>query len=243
MTETQDATGKEGEVIKPGEISLQERAAKINRKHYRAARTTQIAVVRWIALGHELVAAKKQVRAELGHGKWMDWLEANTDVSLRTAEKAVEFAKHETQLNESLQEENRNVANLSIRQASRIVSEIKKAESGNGSGGDDNDGGGDGDPGGDGDGANGDGANGNGDHDEDDPEEDGPDDKQFDALQEAYEEASAAARDRFHQYLGKIHGLEVRLVETPQQEQPDDGAVTAAVKTSEAEPHAAEAAS
>ena len=163
----------------------------------------------------------------------------------------MEFAKHETQLNESLKAENRNVANLSIRQASRIVSEIKKAKSGNGSGGDGNNGGGDQDPGGDGDGtngngvngdgANGDGANGDGANGNDDPDEDDPDEKQLKVLQEAYVEASLEVRDRFHKHLEKIYGLEVRLVETPQQEQPDDGAVTAAVKTSDADPHAADA--
>ena len=135
---------------------------------------------------------------------------------------------------------------MSIRQASRIVSEIKKANSGNGSGGDGANGdGANGDgangDGANGDGANGDGANGDGDSDEDDHDEDGPDDKQFDTLREAYEEASLEVRDRFYHHLKKFYDLEVRPVETPQQEQLDDGAVTAAAN--EAEPHAAEAVS
>ncbi len=253
MTDTQQTADQQVEVIEPDKMTLLERAAEIARKHRRVEKTAQMAVVRWIALGHELVAAKKQVRDDLGPKQWMDWLEANTDVSVRTAEKAMEFAKHETQLNVSLQGENRNVANLSIRQASRIVSEIKKAKSGNGSGGDGNNGGGDQDPNGDGtngngvngDGANGDGANGDGANGNDDPEEDDPDDKQFEVLKEAYEEANLEVRDRFHHHLEKFYGLEVRPVKKKrkQQEQPDDGAVAAAVKTSEAEPHAAEAGS
>ena len=121
MTETQDSTGEEGEIIEPGAMTLEERAAKINRQHHRVVRTAEIAVVRWIALGHGLAATKKQVRKELGPGKWLDWLEVNTDVSERTAQMAIDFAKHETQLTDWLQEKNRNVADMSIRQSSRIV--------------------------------------------------------------------------------------------------------------------------
>ena len=206
MTETQDTAGQQVEIIEPDKMTLLKRAAEIDRKHRRVEKTAQNAVTRWIALGHELVAAKKQVREELGRGKWLVWRAENTEVSERTAQMAVDFAKHETQLNEWLREENRNVADLSIRDASQIIRLAKKAS--------DQDGG-----------------------DAD------PDDKQFEVLREAYEDANLEVRERFHHHLEKFYGLEVRLVETPQQEQPDDGAVTAAVKTSDAEPHAAEAGS
>ena len=206
MTETQHHTGQQVEFIEPDKMTLLERATEIDRKHRQVEKTAQNAVTRWIALGHELVAAKKQVREELGRGKWLVWRAENTEVSERTAQMAVDFAKHETQLNEWLREENRNVADLSIRDASQIIRLAKKAS--------DQDGG-----------------------DAD------PDDKQFEVLREAYEDANLEVRERFHHHLEKFYGLEVRLVETPQQEQPDDGAVPAAVKTSDAEPHAAEAGS
>ena len=210
-------------------MTLIERAAEIDRKHHRVVRTMEIAVVRWIALGHGLAAAKKQVREELGPRKWLIWLAENTDVSERTAQIEVGFAKHETQLNEWLRGKNRNVADLSIRDANQIISGIKKANGGNGSGADPDE----------------DGDDPDSDNDDDDKDNGNPDEKQFDALQEAYEEASLEVRDRFHQHLEKIYDLEVRPVKKKRkrQEQPDDGAVTAAVKTSEAEPHAAEAGS
>jgi hypothetical protein len=223
MDETKPTSDEHTEVLDPGHPNLMERASEIDRKHERLVRSMKGALLRWIALGHELVAAKKQVREDIGPRQWETWLAENTEVAERTAQVAMRFANRETELRERLEAKSATVAVFTVREADYI---LRKTSPPKDEGDDDPDPDEDGD---------------DPDPDSDDPNEDDPDDKQFEVLREAYEEASAAARDRFHQHLEEIYGLKVRSVKKKQQEQADNGAVTAAVKTSDAEPRAAEA--
>jgi hypothetical protein len=224
MTKTAETSDQQAELLDPGKPSLHERAAEIDRKYGRVAKTMQCALQRWIALGHELIAAQRQVRKEQGPKQWLKWLEENTDVKERTSQQAIGFAKRENELRQHLRGQNRDVADLSIHQASQILKRADKAreaEGGNGDPNDDNP-----DPENDkikGNGADADGEDGNGDEDEDDP-----DARQFEALREAYEDADELVREEFHEHLKEVYGLEVRPVQDQQQpEQPDDSAAAA----------------
>src|SRR3954454_10501435 len=57
-------------------------AARINEAHERASASAQSAMEAAVEVGHLLIQAKAQV----GHGGWLPWLEANTSVSERTAQ-------------------------------------------------------------------------------------------------------------------------------------------------------------
>jgi hypothetical protein len=64
-------------------------AARINEAHDRANASAQSAIEAAMEAGYLLIQAK----AEVGHGRWLPWLKANTSVSKRTAQVYMKLAR------------------------------------------------------------------------------------------------------------------------------------------------------
>ena len=179
------------EVLRQGQDSLPQWAKKIERKHREFVRAIGNALQRLMELGDELNAAKAQVEHQLGAGKWLIWLSKDTGVPERTAQLAMEFSKRKVELEEKLRGSSATVADLSIREAKRILGPnnkhkkrnslnrgvTKQARS-----------------------------NARGDSSED----------QFEVLCKAYARADEHLRELFHQHLKEMYGLEVHSVQQEQ---------------------------
>ena len=63
-------------------ISLSSLAHRINEEHSAARGSIERGIKHAIATGELLIEAKKSV----GHGRWIEWLETNCDVSARSAQ-------------------------------------------------------------------------------------------------------------------------------------------------------------
>lgn len=97
-----------GEVIVHADLAAL--AAQIARHHERARAAAADAVTHAIAAGGALLAAK----AQIGHGGWLAWLDANFDWSERTAQLYMHLARH--------REEAQRIAGLGIAGAARALS-------------------------------------------------------------------------------------------------------------------------
>lgn len=258
MTESDQAPDAQTEVLTPTQPNLLERADEIDRRHRKFIGVTATALQTLMDLGDELDATKVQVEKEVGRGKWLSWLAENTDVPERTAQLAIEFSQRKEELEQKLKRASATVADLSIREAKRILGprpkpghKTKKVSDGKGAtqqiehngetetdDNDCNDNQVDNEDGveanedtnevSDVDDDNASDFDGDGD-DNLDGDEDDLDAKQFEALCQAYAEADELARQMFHEYLEEIYGLKVRPVRDRQQpEQMDDNSATAA---------------
>jgi hypothetical protein len=99
--------------------TLSDLAQKINHHHIEAERAAKSAVEHAIQAGNYLLIAKAQVK----HGEWLPWLEANCEVSERTAQAYMRIARELPKLDEGKAQ---RVADLSLRDAMALLAEPKR---------------------------------------------------------------------------------------------------------------------
>ena len=74
--------------------SLPDLAGQIEHEHQLASRDALSALQHALECGRLLIEAK----ADVGHGGWLDWLKANTSISVRRAQRYMRLATHEAEL-------------------------------------------------------------------------------------------------------------------------------------------------
>jgi hypothetical protein len=92
-------------------IPLSDLAPRIREAHQAAEANRQSAVASAIMVGQLL----EEARAQVPHGEWLSWLERNTGLSQRTAQRYLRYAKHADELKDAA------VIDLSIRNADRKI--------------------------------------------------------------------------------------------------------------------------
>jgi hypothetical protein len=107
--------GAVGGVITP----LADLAPRIREAHQAAEANRQSAVASAIMVGRLL----KEARAQVPHGEWLSWLERNTGLSQRTAQRYLRYAKHADELKDAA------VIDLSIRNADCKIAGASRTKS------------------------------------------------------------------------------------------------------------------
>jgi hypothetical protein len=100
-------------------IPLSDLAPRIREAHQAAEANRQLAVASAIMVGQLL----EEVRDQVPHGEWLSWLERNTGLSERTAQRYLRYAKHADDLKDAA------VIDLSIRNADRKIAGASRTKS------------------------------------------------------------------------------------------------------------------
>lgn len=100
------------------EIELGTLAAKINAEHRACEEAARSAVDRGIRCGEMLAG----VKASLGHGEWLPWLEENFQGTTRTAQTYMRLAANKAELEAKCEAR----SHLSIREATRVIAPTAK---------------------------------------------------------------------------------------------------------------------
>jgi hypothetical protein len=107
-------------VVVQAEENLAELARQINEEHRAGEAALRASVQHALRAGELLLAAKKRV----GHGSWRDWMAAHVQVAERTAQSYMRLAKKWPTLGEKTQ----RVADLSLREALKVLAEADQDE-------------------------------------------------------------------------------------------------------------------
>jgi hypothetical protein len=108
------------EVLKPGEIGLPELATKIKAAYAEIGKACKDVVWRAVAMGDLLNQAKKQ----MGHGNWATWLQANCELSERTAQRYMNIADNKQKIAEYIQGKESKSAKLTGLTLTDVVAAI-----------------------------------------------------------------------------------------------------------------------
>jgi hypothetical protein len=92
-------------------VPLSDLAPRIREAYQAAEADRQSAVASAIMVGQLL----EEARAQVPHGEWLSWLEHNTDLNQRTAQRYLRCAKHADELKDAA------IVDLSIRNADRKI--------------------------------------------------------------------------------------------------------------------------
>jgi hypothetical protein len=103
------------------EVSLEELASKIRAEHAQVNESVGNGILHALAAGRLLLEAK----SALGHGRWLAWLEQNCDLPPRTAQGYMRLAKHSTPLLEGDPQRVADLADLSVRGATALLTKHK----------------------------------------------------------------------------------------------------------------------
>jgi len=119
--------GVTGVVVKIDQLTAlpQSHAEKANAFHQAAVKAGIAAADAARSAGIELLAAKAELKAEVGHGEWSAWCKANLTFSLRTAQVYMQLAKTQrAALSEAAEKSIREA----LKQLGREVDEIEEPE-------------------------------------------------------------------------------------------------------------------
>jgi hypothetical protein len=117
------------EVLKPGEIGLPELATRIKAAYAAIGQACKDVVGRAVAMGDLLNQAKNR----MAHGNWSAWLQANCELSERTAQRYMSIADNKQKIAEYIQSKESKSATMT----GLTLAEVVAAISGNGGGGSD----------------------------------------------------------------------------------------------------------
>lgn len=104
----------------------QELAAKIKAEITAMRRAAQSSLEHAMRAGEYLIELKPQI----GHGQWLDWLEKHCDISERMAQHCMRLANNRPELEAACADKNEMVSDLTLTGALRIISEKKAKELG-----------------------------------------------------------------------------------------------------------------
>src|SRR5262245_31903374 len=88
----------------PTEPSLSDLTARIRAGHSDAEAAVPYGADAYIRAGHALIAAKKQLHDQRGHGHWQDYVAFECGLTMRVAQRYMYLAKREDKLREILAE-------------------------------------------------------------------------------------------------------------------------------------------
>ena len=102
-----------------GSNSLADLGARIRAEHEATAAALQRGVMHAMSAGDLLIEAKAQLKAQLGHGKWLPWLAKNCVISERTAQLYIKLAKNRATIEKEMANP-RSVADLTLNEAAAL---------------------------------------------------------------------------------------------------------------------------
>jgi hypothetical protein len=114
------------QVLPPGQLSLSELATKIQRHHAEVMKALGYGCAEAIAAGDALIAAKKQLKDQHGHGSWQDYLAIELHLGLRTAQLYMLLARNKDKLQQLLAAKNANGSFLTQKEALKFLSVGRK---------------------------------------------------------------------------------------------------------------------
>jgi hypothetical protein len=109
------------QVLAPSQRSLPELTAEIQRHHAEVMKALGYGCSEAIAAGEALVAAKKKLREEHGHGSWLDYLAIELRLGLRTAQIYMLLARNKDKLRQLLAAKNANGSFLTQKEALKFL--------------------------------------------------------------------------------------------------------------------------
>jgi hypothetical protein len=113
------------QVLAPGQLSLPELTAAIQRHHGEVMKALGYGCTEAIAAGEKLKAAKQQLKDQHGHGSWQDYIALECRLGLRTAQLYMLLARNKDKLQQLLAAKNANGSFLSQKEALKFLSSAR----------------------------------------------------------------------------------------------------------------------